>query len=117
MDAASGRRRPVVHRRGGRGRSRARSGPGRHHRLADRSQDFAGSAAGGLKFLAAAYRDLWREPGAMAHERWAEPSGPAFYGYAGHPVIDVVLHVLDEFTHHAAVLGVLRDLYPYRPVE
>ena len=53
----------------------------------------------------------------MAHERWAEPSGPAFYGYAGHPVIDVVLHVLDEFTHHAAVLGVLRDLYPYRPVE
>lgn len=80
--------------------------------------DFSGTAAGGLDFLETAFRDHWREPlAAMADERWWEPSGPAFFGYAGHPVIDTVLHVLDEFTHHAAELGVLRDLYPHRTVD
>jgi hypothetical protein len=74
--------------------------------------DFSGTAAGGLDFLETAFRDHWRQPlGAMPDERWWEPSGPAFFGYAGYPVIDTVLHVLDEFTHHAAELGVLRDLY------
>jgi DinB superfamily len=77
--------------------------------------EFSGTAAGGLEFLETTYRDHWRDPlDAMTDERWWEPSGPAFFGYAGHPVIDVVLHVLDEFTHHGAELGVLRDLYPHR---
>jgi hypothetical protein len=80
--------------------------------------EFSGTAVGGLEFLEAAYRVQWREPlGAMADERWWGPSGPAFFGYADHPVIDTVLHVLDEFTHHAAELGVLRDLYPHRPSD
>jgi hypothetical protein len=52
----------------------------------------------------------------MSDERWWTPCGPTFFGYADHPVIDGVLHVLDEFIHHAAELGVLRDLYPHRPV-
>ncbi|GAA3953028.1 DinB family protein [Actinomadura viridis] len=78
--------------------------------------EFSGTAAGGLEFLETAYRVHWREPlGAITGERWWDPSGPAFFGYAGHPVLDTVLHVLDEFTHHAAELGVLRDLYPHRP--
>jgi hypothetical protein len=79
--------------------------------------EFFGTAAGGLEFLETAYYAYWREPlGAMPDERWWEPSGPAFFGYADYPVIDTVLHVLDEFTHHAAELGVLRDLYPHRLV-
>jgi hypothetical protein len=76
--------------------------------------EFAGTAADGLAFLETAYRRHWREPlGVMPGERWREPSGPAFFGYAHYPVMDTVLHVLDEFTHHGAGLGVLRDLYPY----
>ncbi|WP_051711872.1 DinB family protein [Spirillospora albida] len=78
--------------------------------------DFFGTAAGGVEFLENAYRVHWREPlGAMPDERWPEPSGPAFFAYADHPVLGTVLHVLDEFAHHAAELGVLRDLYPHRP--
>jgi len=77
--------------------------------------EFSGTAAGGLAFLKTAYRAHWREPLAtITGERWWAPCGPAFFGYAEQPVMDVALHVLDEFTHHAAELGVLRDLYPYR---
>jgi hypothetical protein len=80
--------------------------------------EFSGTAAGGLEFLETAYRVHWREPlGMMADERWWEPSGPTFSGYADHPVLDTVLHVLDEFTHHAAEFGVLRDLYSHRLVD
>ncbi|MGH3382550.1 MAG: DinB family protein [Actinoallomurus sp.] len=80
--------------------------------------EFAGTAAGGLDFLKTAYDVHWREPLAtMTDERWWQPSGPAFFGYADRPAIDTVLHVLDEFTHHAAELGVLRDLYPHNPLD
>lgn len=75
---------------------------------------FAGTADGGREFLRTAYRTHWHEPlAAMPAERWWQPAGPPFFGYADQPAIDVVLHVLDEFTHHAAELGVLRDLYPH----
>lgn len=77
--------------------------------------EFAGTAAGGRAFLETAYRVHWREPlGTMAEQRWWAPSGPAFYGYADHPAIGTVLHVLDEFVHHAAEIGVVRDLYALR---
>ncbi|MFB4301173.1 DinB family protein [Actinomadura sp. NTSP31] len=76
--------------------------------------EFSGTAAGGIEFLETAFRVHWREPlGAIAGERWWGPSGAAFFGYSHYPVIDTALHVLDEFTHHAAELGVLRDLYPH----
>lgn len=78
--------------------------------------EFVGTAAGGRMFLETAYRTHWLEPLAqMPDERWWQPRGPAFFAYADQPVIDVVLHVLDEYTHHAAEIGVLRDLYPHRP--
>jgi hypothetical protein len=77
--------------------------------------EFSGTADGGRRWLEEAFRVHWREPlEAMPDERWWGPSGPAFFGYADYPVIDTALHVLDEFTHHAAELGVLRDLYPHR---
>jgi hypothetical protein len=80
--------------------------------------EFSGTAMGGLEFLETAYRVHWREPLiAVADERWWKPSGPAFFGYADHSVLDTVLHVLDEFTHHAAEVGVLRDLYSHRQID
>jgi DinB superfamily len=78
--------------------------------------EFSGAAAGGLEFLETNYHAHWREPlDAIPDERWWAPSGPAFFGRADAPAIDTVLHVLDEFIHHTAELGVLRDLYPHRP--
>ena len=64
-------------------------------------------------------------PCASAHgrgdvaDRWrdARVAGPAFFGHADQTALDVALHVLDEFSHHAAELGVLRDLYAHRPVD
>ncbi|QKG24000.1 DinB family protein [Actinomadura verrucosospora] len=78
--------------------------------------EFSGTAAGAIAFLETAFGVHWREPfAAMPEERLWEPSGPAFFGYAEYLAIDTALHVLDEFIHHSAELGVLRDLYPHRP--
>lgn len=77
--------------------------------------EFSGTAADGLSFLRTAYRVHWRDPlTTITPDHWWRPCGPAFFAYADQPVLDVVLHVLDEFTHHTAELGVLRDLYPHR---
>lgn len=79
--------------------------------------EFFGTAAAGTEFLENAYRVHWREPlGRMADERWWEPAGAPFFAFADRPATDIVLHVLDEFVHHAAELGVLRDLYPHLTV-
>jgi hypothetical protein len=77
--------------------------------------EFAGTAAGGQEFLETAYQTHWRAPLARTPDaRWWEPSGPPFFAHAADTAISMVLHVLDEFTHHTAELGVLRDLYPVR---
>ncbi|WP_064744162.1 DinB family protein [Actinomadura oligospora] len=74
--------------------------------------EFSGTADGGVAFLENAYRRHWREPlEKLTAEEWWCPGGPAFFGFAERPVFEVVLHVLDEFVHHTAEIGVLRDLY------
>ncbi|MEV4256477.1 DinB family protein [Spirillospora sp. NPDC049652] len=73
--------------------------------------EFSGTADGGVAFLEDAYRG-WREPlGKLAGDDWWRPGGPPFFAYADTPAYDVALHVLDEFIHHTAEIGVLRDLY------
>jgi hypothetical protein len=47
-------------------------------------------------------------------DRWWQPIGPAFGPYGTNSTADLALHVLDEFSHHAAEIGLLRDLYPNR---
>ncbi|MEV5571980.1 DinB family protein [Spirillospora sp. NPDC052269] len=74
--------------------------------------EISGTADGGIAFLENAYHRHWREPlGKLTAEEWWRPAGPAFHGYAGTPAFDVAMHVLDEFVHHSAEIGVLRDLY------
>lgn len=76
--------------------------------------DFAPSAAAAAGFLDPAYRG-WREQiGQISEERWWRPIGPAFGPYADSTTADLALHVMDELIHHAAEVGLLRDLYPYR---
>jgi len=44
-------------------------------------------------------------------EAWAQPLGPAWGPYATANTVDLALHVFDEVVHHAAEVGLLRDLY------
>ena len=47
----------------------------------------------------------------LSAEAWEEPLGPAWGPYATSTTLDLALHVLDEVVHHAAEVGLLRDLY------
>ncbi|GAA1582011.1 DinB family protein [Actinomadura kijaniata] len=74
---------------------------------------FAGTATEAVDFLTTHYR-YWREGLATLDDsRWWKPIGPKFNAFAEDTTTDLVLHVLDEFTHHGAEIGVLRDLYPH----
>jgi len=69
------------------------------------------TAAEAIGVLARAH-DFWRDllqelPAAC----WWEPLGPIAHEYAESSKAALVLHCLDEQIHHAAELGVLRDLY------
>ena len=46
--------------------------------------------------------------------RWRAPIGDAFGEHRDASTADLVLHVLDELVHHAAEVGLLRDLYAAR---
>lgn len=74
-----------------------------------------GSAAMAVSFLDRSYHDYWRDKLAgITADRWWQPIGPAFGPYANNSTADLALHVLDEFIHHSAEVGLLRDLYPHR---
>jgi hypothetical protein len=72
------------------------------------------SAAEVVGFLETCHRGWRTGTGGFAEDRWWSPIGPAFGGYARQSGVDLALHVLDEVVHHAAEVGVLRDLYPRR---
>ncbi len=77
--------------------------------------EFAPSAAAARAFLTTTYHDYWRDkiPG-IGLDQWWSAIGPAFGPYAHLTTTDLALHVLDELTHHAAEIGLLRDLYRHR---
>jgi len=77
--------------------------------------EFAPSAASASAFLDRTYHDYWRDRlGTLSQQHWWSPIGPAFGSYADLTTTDLALHVLDELTHHAAEVGVLRDFYRHR---
>jgi hypothetical protein len=59
----------------------------------------------------------WREGMERTEpRRWSEPIGEAFGEHGDASTADLVLHVLDEYVHHAAEVSLLRDLYAARPL-
>ena len=77
--------------------------------------EFASSATEAVAFLGDTYQGYWREGiGTLGPDRWWRSIGPAFGSYAHLSTADVALHVLDELTHHAAEIGLLRDLYRHK---
>lgn len=74
--------------------------------------EFASSATAARAFLDSTYQLYWKDNlGSLSPEQWWQPIGPAFGPYADQTTTDLTLHVLDELTHHAAEIGVLRDLF------
>ncbi|WP_018655888.1 DinB family protein [Actinomadura flavalba] len=73
-----------------------------------------GSAQASITFVTEAYSQ-WRDDiDALPPEAWTSTIGEHFGPYQDDSTTDLVLHVLDEFVHHSAEVGVLRDLYLYR---
>jgi hypothetical protein len=57
----------------------------------------------------------WREGlERMDAARWLDPIGEAFGPHGDSSGAALVLHVLDEYVHHAAEISLLRDLYRAR---
>jgi DinB superfamily len=62
-------------------------------------------------FLAGYYRS-WKDGLlTLPAAEWTQPLGTSFGPYAEANTVDLALHVLDEVVHHAAEVGVLRDLW------
>jgi hypothetical protein len=65
-------------------------------------------------YLDATY-GAWRAGVAgFREESWRDALGPGWGPYAEASNLDLALHVFDEVVHHAAEVGVLRDLYRER---
>jgi hypothetical protein len=65
-------------------------------------------------FLADNY-GRWRSGIAgLTDAEWHGALGASWGPYADATTLDLAFHVLDEVVHHAAEVGVLRDLYPHR---
>ena len=78
--------------------------------------DFPPHASAVPEFLDEHYQ-AWRSGlSRLTPGEWAAPLGTAWGPYADSSTVDLALHVLDEVVHHSAEVGLLRDLYPHRPV-
>lgn len=73
--------------------------------------DYAGTAAGGLAQLDAAYATWAEGVRGLGGEGLNRPCGPAEGYFAEYPLGALVLHINREGIHHLAEIALLRDLY------
>jgi hypothetical protein len=78
------------------------------------THDYAGTAAGALDQLDAAYAAWQTGVRALGPEGLARPCGPAEGPWAQAPMAELVLHINREVIHHGAEIALLRDLYRWR---
>lgn len=64
-----------------------------------------------VAFLNAHYRSWMDGLLGLPEPEWSREIGDGFGRYAQATTLDLALHVLDELIHHAAEVGVLRDLW------
>lgn len=84
---------------------------GREPRLRDADIEHAPTAAGGIAYVDAAYAAWDGLVGSISEAELWRPLGEVAGPFAPEPAVALVLHVLDEFIHHAAEVALLRDLY------
>jgi hypothetical protein len=75
---------------------------------------FASHAAEVPEFLAARYAGWRASLAGLDDTEWEAPLGSDWGPYADSSTFDLALHVLDEVVHHAAEVGLLRDLFNNR---
>lgn len=68
-------------------------------------------AATAITFLKRNFQNWRRGVVAFPEQRLWVPIGPEFGPFEDSSAVDLILHVLDEFIHHAAEIALLRDLY------
>jgi hypothetical protein len=78
-----------------------------------------GTAAASVRALADDWARFESRVAALGDERLVEPMGPRAGEFAHESYLLLALHALDEAAHHAAEIGVLRDLYlrGFRPAD
>lgn len=91
------------------GFARMRFGDGQ--RLRNEDLDVPAHADGIQPFLTDHYRFWMDGLLALPEASWFQPLGEKFDPYSEANTLDLALHVLDELVHHAAEVGVLRDLW------
>ncbi len=79
--------------------------------VVDGDADEPPSAAGGLARLESAYAAWVALVDSIDADAVFRPLGPAAGPYHGDLVISFVMHIFDELVHHAAEVGLMRDLY------
>jgi hypothetical protein len=84
---------------------------GRAPELQDRDIRHPMTAAGGIGYVEASWTAWQGLTSSLTPEEMWKPIGPVGGPYSEDPRIGFVVHIMDELIHHAAEVGVLRDLY------
>lgn len=82
--------------------------------VVDGDADDPPTAAKGLARLEAAYAAWVELVGSLDTEAVFRPLGPIAGPYRDELVVSFVMHIFDELVHHAAEVGLMRDLYRAR---
>ena len=73
--------------------------------------EWPGTAADGIAMLEDRYAAWKSGVASLGEDGLARKVGPAEGFYSEHPFATLILHINREVIHHAAEIGVLRDLY------
>ncbi|WP_370061499.1 hypothetical protein [Streptacidiphilus sp. MAP5-3] len=82
--------------------------------LTTRHIRYPSRAADVQTFLDQHYRAWYTGLDGLGPSGWADPPGPSWGSFARANTFGLAMHALDEVIHHAAKVGVLRDLYANR---
>lgn len=74
-------------------------------------RDWFGAAEPARAAMETAYAVFRERVTALGEDGLAAELGPAWGAYQHEPWAGLVIHAIDEVVHHAAEIGVLRDLY------
>ncbi|MBO0886206.1 MAG: DinB family protein [Acidimicrobiales bacterium] len=84
---------------------------GREPEQLDRDIRHPMTAAGGLAYVGASWTSWQRLVSSLTPDEMWAPMGPIAGPYGDSERIGLVIHIMDELIHHAAEVGVMRDLY------
>lgn len=84
---------------------------GRKPEFRDADIDHPVTATGGIAYIESSYEAWTRLVASLSEDDVWAPNGPEFGPWADTPKLSLIVHILDEFVHHAAEVALLRDLY------